>query len=254
MTSIDYRIAVRRRTVREAGARRRLGHLLLVIGFFVVVGLIALLLQSPVMAVSDIEVAGANRADVGSVLERHNVAVGVPTISVRAAEIEADVEAEPWVAKAQAVITWPGTVTITVLEHDPIAWVKIGGEWHRASATGAILEQSQPSEHGARIKLPRLSGSPGTTMNGQRVTAALEFLAMLPKELRRDAVVARGGNSTLVARIDGHLVDLGSPTDMREKAAALAALIAEGLEDGAAVSLVSPLRPAIRNPQQVVEG
>ncbi|MCP3975354.1 MAG: FtsQ-type POTRA domain-containing protein [bacterium] len=254
MTSIDYRIAVRRRTVREAGARRRLGHLLIVIGFFVVVGLIVLLLQSPVMAVSDIEVAGADRADIGSVLERHNVSVGVPTISVRPADLAADVEAEPWVAKAQAVVTWPGTVTITVLEHVPVAWVKIGGDWHRTSATGAILEQSKPAPHGARVRLPGLSGSPGTSMEGERVTAALEFVALLHKELRRDAVVSRGGAGTLVARVDGHLVDLGSPTDMREKAAALEALIASGLVEGAAVSLVSPWRPAIRNPKRVVEG
>lgn len=254
MTSIDYRIAVRRRTVREAGARRRLGHLLAVITFFVVVGLIALLLQSPVMAVNEIEVTGADRADVTAILERHDLALGVPTISVRPANIAADVEAEPWVAKAQAVVTWPGTVTITVLEHQPIAWVKIDGAWHRASATGAVLERSEPAKHGARIRLPGLSGEPGTTLSGKRVLAALEFLAMLPKELRRDSVVSRGGVGTLVARVDGHLVDLGSPTDMREKAATLTALIADGLSEGAAVSVVSPLRPAIKNPKGVVEG
>lgn len=254
MTSIDYRIAVRRQTVREAGARRRLGHLLAVIAFFVVVGLIALLLQSPVMAVSDIEVIGADRADVASVLERHAVAVGVPTISVRAADIAADVESEPWVAKAQAVITWPGTVTITVLEHQPIAWVKIDGDWHRVSATGAILEQAKPSPHGARITMSGLSGAPGTTMRGKKTLAALEFLAMLPKQLRRDSVVSRGAGGTLIARVDGHLVHLGSPTDMAAKAAALTAMLAEGLERKASVSVVSPLRPAIRNPQQVVEG
>lgn len=254
MTAIDHRIAVRRHTVREAGARRRLGHVLVVIAFFVVVALIALLFQSPLMAVREIEVAGSAHSNVTAVLERHNVVPGVPTISVRPASIEAEVEADPWVAKAQASITWPGTVLVTVLEHEPIAWVEMGDDWYRAAATGAVLEQTNPSKSGAKIKLGGLSALPGDTLTGRRVTAALEFLAMLPQELRRRALVTSGGEGTLIARIGGHLVDLGSPVDMREKAAALTAILAGGISDRSAISLVSPVRPAIRNPRQPVEG
>ncbi len=253
MTTIDHRIAVRRRTVREAGARRRLGRLLVVIAFFVTVALIALLFQSPLMAIRQIEVAGARHANVAAVLERHNVVPGVPTISVRPRALETDVEGDPWVARARATITWPGTVVVTVLEHEPIAWVEIGDDWYRASATGAVVEQTNPSKRGARIRLGGLSAVPGDTLTGRRVLAALEFLAMLPQELQRRALVASGGNGTLVARIRGHPVDLGSPMDMREKAAALTAILADGVAERAAISLVSPVRPAIRNPQQAVE-
>jgi len=254
MTTIDHRIAVRRRSVREAGARRRLRRLLLTISFVAIVGLIALLLQSPAMAIREIEVMGAKRADVSAVLEIYNVAIGEPTISVHSTELAAEIEADPWVARAKADISWPGTVNITVLEHEPIAWLKIEGEWFRASATGAVLERSTPSKRGARIRLGGVRGVPGDTLTGARVTGALEFLAMLPKDLRKDAVVRSGGAGTLVARIDGHLVDLGTPVDMREKAATLTALLGSGIPRGVAISVVSPLRPAIRNPQQVVEG
>jgi hypothetical protein len=41
---------------------------------------------------------------------------------------------------------------------------------------------------------------------------------------------------------------------MAEKAVTLAVLLKEGLEDGAAINLVSPLRPAVANPQPLVEG
>jgi cell division protein FtsQ len=254
MTAIDHRIAVRRHTVREAGSRRRLGHILIVIGFFFVVALIALLLQSPLMAIREIEVSGSDRANVTAVLERHNVVPGVPTISVRPGVLEAEVEADPWVARARATITWPGTVVVTVLEHEPVAWVEIGEDWYRASATGAVLEQTNPTKRGARIRLGGLSSFPGDTLTGRRVVAALQFVAMLPDELQRRALVTSGGSGTLVARIRGHLVDLGSPVAMREKAAALTAILAGGVADRAAISLVSPVRPAIRNPQQVVEG
>ncbi len=248
MTAIDHRIAVRRRTVREAGARRRLGHLLVVIAFFMMVALIALLFQSPLMAIRQIEVAGSRNANVAAVLERHNVVPGVPTISVRTSALETDVERDPWVARARATITWPGTVVVTVLEHQPVAWVEIGDDWYRASATGAIVEQTNPSKRGARVRLGGLSAVPGDTLTGRRVLAALEFVAMLPEELQRRALVASGGDGTLVARIRSHPVDLGSPMDMREKAAALTAILADGVAKGAAISLVSPVRPAIKKP------
>lgn len=254
MTTIDHRIAVRRRTVREAGARRRLRRLLVVISFVFVVGMVALLLQSPAMAIREIEVIGAKRADVAAVLDQYNVAIGEPTISLRPAELAAEVEEDPWVERAKAEINWPGTVNITVLEHEPVAWLRIEGEWFLVSATGAILERSAPKKQGARVRLGGLRGVPGETLSNARAVGALEFVAMLPKDLRKTAVVRNGGDGTLIARIDGHLVDLGTPVDMQEKAATLDALLEAGVPDGAAISLVSPLRPAIRNPQQVVEG
>lgn len=254
MTAIDSRIAIRRHTVREAGARRRLIQILIALVFLFSVGMIAVLLRSPVMAVSEINVQGAQRADVAAILDRYEVAVGIPTISVRANDIEEIIEADPWVARAQAIIRWPGTVSIVVLEHEPIAWVEISEEWYRVSATGAVLERVEPRKRAARVRLRGLSGTTGTQLKGTRALAALEFLHALPKELRRKALVTGGGGRTLAARIDGHLVDLGSATDMAEKAAALSAILGQGVPRKAAISVVSPVRPAIRNSQQVVEG
>lgn len=261
MTAIDRRIAVRRRTVRETSARRSLRHLLVALVFLVTVGLIAMLLQSPVMAVREIEITGVSRADIDSVLERYQVEIGMPTIAVRADDLAAGIERDPWVARAQATVTWPGTVSLVVLEHDPIAWAEIAGDWYRVSGTGAILEESQPPKRGARVQLLGMSGELGKVVTGKRALAALEFLSVLPAELRRRSLITSGGNGTLVARIKGHLIDLGSPIDMVAKAATLAALFEQGLPPKAAVSLVSPSRPAItpkskpvRKSQQVVEG
>lgn len=250
MTAIDRRIAIRRHTVRETGARQRLRQVLAALAFLTTVGLIALLLQSPVMAVREINVQGADRADVKSVLDRYDVVTGVPTISVRPGEIAAIIEEDPWVARAQASIQWPGTVTVVVLEHEPVAWVSIGDEWYRASGDGAILQTSKPTKRGPRVKLTGPSGEPGMQLRGRRVLAALELLALLPQELRMNAAVTGGGGGgTLLARIAGHAVDLGSPVDMAEKAATLSAIIANGVPEGASISVVSPSRPAIRNPK-----
>ena len=261
MTAIDRRIAVRRQTVRETSARSRLRQILVALAFLVSIGLIAMLLQSPVMAVRDIEITGAKRADVDRVLQRHNVELGVPTISVRSAQLEAGIEADPWVARAQATVTWPGSVEVVVLEHEPVAWVEIDDTWFRASGSGALLEESNPKKRSAKVRLSGLSGVPGETLKGKRSLAALEFLSVLPAELRRKALVTAGGDGTLIARIKGHLVDLGSPVDMVAKAATLAALLEQDIPARAAISVVSPSRPAItpprkppKNPQPVVEG
>ena len=254
MTAIDRRIAARRHTVREASARRRLIQILVALVFLFAVGMIAMLLRSPVMAVSQIDVQGAQRADVAGILDRYEIVEGIPTISVRASDIEEIVEADPWVARAQATIRWPGTVSVVVLEHEPVAWVEISEEWYRVAATGAVVEQAEPPKRGARVRLAGLSGAAGSQLKGKRSLGALEFISALPMELRRKALVTGGGGGTLVARVSGHLVDLGNASDMTEKAVALTAILEQGVPRGATISLVSPIRPAIRNSQQVVEG
>lgn len=251
MTAIDTRIAARRHTVRENGARQRLRHVVVALLLVLAVGMVAMLLQSPVMALRDIEVTGAKRANVDRVLDRYQVAVGMPTISIRPDALVTEIESDPWVAKAQATVTWPGSLSVVVLEHIPVAWVDIGGTWHRAAGTGAILDESKPAKGAAKLKLNGLSGAPGTELKGKRALAGLEFLSVLPKELRRGSVVTAGGAGTLMARVSGFRVDLGSPSDMTAKAATLQALLLDQeLAKGTSISLVSPSRPAITPPKK----
>lgn len=250
MTAIDRRIAARRHTVREASARRRLIQIVVALVFIFAVGMIAMLLRSPVMAVSVIDVQGAQRADVAEILDRYDIVAGIPTISVRADEIEEIIEAEPWVSRAQVTIRWPDTISVVVLEHEPVAWVEISEEWFRVSATGAVVERGEPPSKGAKVRLAGLNGTAGSQLKGKRSLGALEFIDSLPKELRRRALVTGGGAGTLAARITGHRVELGSATDMTEKAAALNAILEQGVPRRAIISLVSPIRPAIRHTQQ----
>ena len=254
MTTIDLRIAARRHTVREASARHRLRHIIVAVGFAVTVGLVASLLQSPFMAVRDIDVVGAQRADVADVLQATEVVPGVPTISVRPGEVAALIESDPWVARANASVRWPGSVTITVLEHEPVGWIKVDGSWYRASGTGELLERSIPRGKAARIDVGAKGAELGETLKGKRAVAALEFVAVLPKQLRKATVVERGGDGTLIATVRGRLVNLGNPDDMAEKAATLTAIFEQDLHRKAVISVVSPARPAIRNPRPPVEG
>ena len=85
------------------------------------------------------------------------------------------------------------------------------------------------------------------------ILAALEFVAALPIELKEGLVVRTPGVD-LEATVNGHRVLLGAKTDMAQKAVTLAVLLEEDIPPGAMISVVSPLRPAVTNPQPVVEG
>ena len=56
----------------------------------------------------------------------------------------------------------------------------------------------------------------------------------------------------LVATVGGHVVRLGRPIDLENKALVLASLLDTELEDGAEINLIAPTRPAVRKPQPEV--
>ncbi|MFQ5555460.1 MAG: cell division protein FtsQ/DivIB [Acidimicrobiia bacterium] len=251
-TVMDPRIADRRRGVSEDGARRRLRWgiaIILMAGF---VGLVAYAFQSPLLSVRRVMISGSERADVAAVLRLHGVEPGVPTIRVRASVLETAIESDPWVTRASVIVTWPGEVEVTVLEHVPSAWMRLPNGWMLVSATGAILEKGRPPDGAPRVQIGLPTARPGDKVLNPAALAALEFLAGLPTGFVEGAVVAASGPG-LVATIAGHEVDLGGAHDMPAKASTLSALLEEGLMPGAAVSLLSADRPAVSNPRPEVE-
>ncbi len=253
-TVVDGRIAARRRKVREAGARRRLRR---VLGFVALAGLAGfvgwLFFQSSFLAVSEIAVSGHVNAGAEEIVARSGLTAGIPTITVDEAGVEAALEADPWVAKAQVRVTWPGSVEVTVLEHIPAGWVAAGDGWVLASAEGAVLvTATAPPEGAPMIEVGSKTARPGETFEGPVVVGALEFTGTLPAPLAAGAVVTRGENG-IEAEVAGHHVILGRPDDMAAKARALVALVDAGLAPEAVVNLMSPTRPAVTNPKPKVE-
>jgi len=257
--TMDRRIADRRRTVREAGARRRMRWVLALIVatlFGAMVGW--LLFESTLMAVSDIAISGSNQADVASIVAEFGVEEGMPTISADAQGLTASIVADPWVAAADVTVTWPGSVSISVLEHTPTAWVATDNGWLLAAIDGSVLEvAAAPTNAHPTVTVGTGALVPGEVLDPVAV-GAIAFLASLAEEYRNGATVT-GTSEAVTAHVGGHAVSLGHPVDMPEKARALSALLDTGVNDEAPVSLVSPLRPAVagdyeRNPQLPVEG
>jgi cell division protein FtsQ len=245
LSAIDYRLAARRAAVRESLARSRLRWLVGLVVVLLLTGAVLVALRSPILAVKSVEVNGVVNANVDAILAAHGIEMGAPTVAVRPGIVEAAVMRDPWVAKADVRVVWPGSVEVTVLEHDPAGWIESERGWVRASATGAILERSDPPVHAPTVQGHVVTGRPGSVIEDPAAVAALEFLAYLPGNVARDAHIAVTKKGVLRAVVAGHVVRLGLPEDIASKAASLLAVLGSKLEEGARISVVAPTRPAV---------
>ena len=249
---IDRRIAERRRTVREDGARVRLRRMLVLL---LLVGLGGLggwmVYHSSYLAIDEISIDGRVESPAEAILAENGVVLGAPTINVRREAIQAALVEDPWIAAASVRVTWPGSVTIELIEEVPLAWVEAGDLWLLATASGTVLEMAaEPPRGRPLISVGSMPVALGVEVDAAAI-AGLEFVDELSPELALDAVV-RGSSEDLSAVVAGHRLLLGYPTDMAKKAAAFTAVLNSGVPEGAEINVVSPERPAVM-PQQLIE-
>lgn len=248
---VDPRLARRRRQVQEDSARRRLRWLVAILLLAVTAGLVVAVLQSSWFSIDTISVEGQERAPVLALLEEAGIEEGVSIVSVRTAGAVEKLRANPWVAEAEVRAVWPRTVEVVLVEHIPIAKVSAASGWVISSSHGVVVAGAEPlAEPEIRINVGQFF--PGMVIEDEDVLGALEFVAALPIELKPGLVLDSDGPD-LVATVSGHRVELGRPNDMAQKAVTLAVLFGEGLIEDAVINLISPLRPAVSNPQPLVE-
>ena len=158
--------------------------------------------------------------------------------------LEGAIRRHPWVAAVDVNVAWPGSVTIDVLEHTPVAWVQTTDSWLMTAADGSVLESvTEPDGRFPQVSVGTAAAAPGDVVDVVAV-AGITFMAHLPEQYRAVARVT-GTPEALTAHVGRHVVSLGHPVDMGEKALALAALLDAGVTADAPISVVSPLRPAV---------
>ena len=251
MTMMDERVAARRKGVSEDRARRRLRWVLGTILVLLVAVAAYWLVRSPILSITEVDVAGAVESDPQGAVDELGMGTGVPTIDVRAGTIEAAIERDPWVADATVRVSWPGSLSIVVVEHVPVAAVESGDGPVLVSADGSAIESID-----ADTGLPTiaLDASPiiGETTEDALMLGALAFIDAMSLD-RRSGTTVTERDGGLIALVDGHEVRLGRPDEMAMKAVVLEELLDRGLESGAAIDLIAPMRPAVRNPEPQVE-
>jgi cell division protein FtsQ len=244
----DPRFRRRRRAV-ERDKRRRI---LVRIG--VLVGLATLgwaLFMSPLLAVRNIEVAGATHTSDAEVVDAVDLDESDNLLLVSGKPIVERVEALAWVKSARVDRKLPGTVRIRITERRPAMILSLGAARWTIDATGRVLE-SGSALHG----LPILAGvqvgtiEPGLSLQTDEATDALAAYRSLPGSIRRRVV---GVFASTVERITFSLDDetqirYGAAEDTAAKNEVLLALIRRLRAEGAAAGYIDvrvPARPAV---------
>jgi cell division protein FtsQ len=252
VTTMDTRVAERRKGVFEDKARRRLRWILVILIVVLLAAGSFWLIRSPALSIRTVEVAGATYSDPDAVVASLGMGVGRPTIDVDGSAIEAAVERDPWVADATVSVIWPGSVVVDVIEYEPLVAVQTGDGWTVASVEGALLVPGEPpGPADAAIVIDVGDLAIGDVTTDPMVLGALAFIDATAADLRTGLVMSVDGDG-LVAIVAGHRVVLGRPVDMHAKAAVLEGLLGAGIDEGADVNLIAPSRPAIRLPDPEV--
>lgn len=249
MTTMEPRVAERRKGVSEDRARHRLRRVLIVIALIAVAALGFWLIRSPLLSVSSITVTGSEISDPAVIIDELGVIVGTPTIDVDSGAIERAVEGDPWIETAEVSVRWPGTVAVAVTEHAALAPARAGDGWVMLSRASTVLEPVDgPVEGVFTVDIDTSTTPIGGAVVNPMVSGALSFGSALRPDLSADAVIFVDDGS-LFATVGGHLVRLGRPIDLEEKALVLASLLDTELVEGAEINLIAPTRPAVLDPQ-----
>jgi hypothetical protein len=205
-------------------------------------------LHSPWMSVHEIEIVGADRADVAGRLAGAGIGTGAIMIWLDTAEVEEAVAADPWVRAVRADRVFPDRLIVEVLEHTPVAWLEGTASWMLVSRDGSILEVAEASGPGllaAEAGLPdgRAGDRPEDLQWSEFVGLALTLSPEVAGDLR---VFFEGGELWIEGR--GLRARLGRATALAEKGAVFEAMLAEGFPIGTMIDLVAPGRPAVIYP------
>ena len=222
------RIHERREQVKRDEGRRRL-RIAAGAGACVVIAAASYgITRSPLLDVDRVHVRGATRTTPASVVDASGLGAHPPLTDVDERDVAAAVERLPWVASAEVVRRWPGTVEVTLLERTPVAAVAAGeARWAVVDVSGRVLEVRE-GDAGELLQLTSEvpPGGPGTRVD-PATRGALQLVAVLPEVLAPrvpSAAVAKTGAVEL--RLDGKIpVHVGPPRQIGPKLVALTTLV-----------------------------
>lgn len=217
------RIEARQRAERHDRRRRRLRQASLGLLALVPLGVLAwLLLSSPLLSVRQVAVTGVQRLTPAQVVLTADVELGTSLARVDTSAVRERVAALGPVARVEVHRTWPGTLSVQVVERAPVAVATVAGRSSLVDATGTPFAVVAQAPKG----LPRLAveaAGPADPATG----AALQVLGALPAALReRTAEISATSATTVTLRLQGgRSVVWGQAGDDPRKAAVVSALL-----------------------------
>lgn len=213
------RAEVRRFT---AGRRKQLRTGLLAIGGLVLaLALLVGLVWSPLMAVRDVRVEGADRLDPAAVQAALGGHVGEPIATVTEEGVAAQLQAIPQIESFRLEVVPPSTMIVRIVERRPVAIIPADGGERVIDAAGVVLGGVDATTG----SLPRLVGvEPGSP----EFEAVATVLVSVPTEVlsTTQSIEAPTPSDIRLTLASGQSVQWGGAEDSRLKADVVAALIA----------------------------
>jgi cell division protein FtsQ len=188
-----------------------------------VAAVVWLLLGSPVLGVTSVQVDGVTSLPPDQVREAAGIAPGTPLLRVDVAAARARIARLPQVAKVEVTRGWPHTVVVTVVQRVPVAVVGAPGQRTLVDAHGVLFDTITGAPPAGVVPLDLTSPGPGD----RATMAALAAVEAMSTDLRKRvaSVAVPSAEDITLTLTDGTVVQWGGPEESDRKGSALAATL-----------------------------
>jgi cell division protein FtsQ len=227
-TPLDPRIRARRIAVRRQQGRRRLRLLLGLVLAAALVGLGFAAANSALLDVDQVAVRGNARTPTDEVIAASDLAPGQPLLLLDVDGASAAVERLAWVSTATVHRSITGTVTVEVVERDPVATLPVtGGGWVVVDEEGRQLERvDTPSPDQLLLGGVEATGVIGSPV-GPGPQGVLDLLEALTPPVRAAVSgVGLDGEDLVLDLASGGRVRLGGTSNLDDKLVSLETMLA----------------------------
>jgi len=131
---------------------------------------------SPRFAIKTVAVDGNLRLTPQDVARRGSIAVGENVFSLDLDGARRAIEEDPWVKTATVARKLPGSVMVTVTEHEPVALVAIEDKLFLASREGDVFKEAMPDDP---LDLPVITGIDAQEVQADRAGVKKSVLRAL---------------------------------------------------------------------------
>jgi cell division protein FtsQ len=225
---VDPRIAARRDGVAQARRSRRRRRLVTVAIVAAVIAVLGALTRSAALDVNEVAVTGADRSDAASIAAAAGIPPGTPLLGLDLDAALARVRAQPWILDATIDRTWSGTISISVVEREPVATINAGaGGWLLVDRDRRVVADSpQPPP------LPIIDGVGVASVGDQlapEAQAAIDVAAALTPGVRTRVAVVDGSDPGAVelTLTPSGTVRFGPATQLDERVRSLQAMFSQ---------------------------
>lgn len=210
------------------------GGAVLALAAFVAVGVL-----SPLTAVREVEVQGADRVDAAELqlaLARFD---GTPLALVQEADVHRALEPFPLIQRYSLERIPPHTLVVRIEERDPVIAVKHAGRFDLRDPAGVLLGTAKSAPKGVPVATGR-AADPATPA----FEAAARVIRDMPRDLRKRllGVKAGGAQDVTFSLRDGKTVIWGEAGETQKKAVVLRAIL-KSVKTASVIDVSAPDAP-----------